>query len=49
MATLTNELGLPASLQGTAKQGKSKNKKGLTDRGPTALPKNRGTGFEGKS
>jgi hypothetical protein len=39
---------LPVSLQGVAKQGKSKrNSKALANRGPTALPKNRGTGFEG--
>lgn len=39
---------LPASLQGVAKQGKAKSRsKALANRGPGALPKNRGTGFEG--
>ncbi|KAH7182530.1 Argonaute complex, subunit Arb1 [Fusarium flagelliforme] len=38
---------LPASLQGVAKQGKSRSgNKPLSHRGPGALPKNRGTGFE---
>jgi hypothetical protein len=39
---------LPASLQGVAKQGKSRSgNRPLSHRGPGALPKNRGTGFEG--
>lgn len=39
---------LPASLQGIAKPGKGrKGRKTLLNRGPTALPKNRGNGFEG--
>ncbi|OBS20754.1 hypothetical protein FPOA_07094 [Fusarium poae] len=37
---------LPASLQGIAKQGRARKSKALVHRGPTALPKNRGTGFE---
>ncbi|CEI68351.1 hypothetical protein FVEN_g5481 [Fusarium venenatum] len=37
---------LPASLQGVAKQGKLRKSKALVHRGPTALPKDRGTGFE---
>lgn len=38
---------LPASLQGLAKPGSRRKPKALVHRGPTALPKNRGTGFEG--
>ncbi|CAF3515725.1 unnamed protein product [Fusarium graminearum] len=37
---------LPASLQGLAKPGSRRKPKALVHRGPTALPKNRGTGFE---
>ncbi|KAM0350305.1 hypothetical protein HYE67_003204 [Fusarium culmorum] len=37
---------LPASLQGLAKPGSRRKPKTLAHRGPTALPKNRGTGFE---
>ncbi|KAM5345195.1 hypothetical protein ACJ41O_011057 [Fusarium nematophilum] len=40
--------GLPASLQGIAKPGRGRKRKTLVNRGPTALPKNRGNGFEGK-
>ncbi|KAF5021697.1 hypothetical protein F66182_6254 [Fusarium sp. NRRL 66182] len=38
---------LPASLEGVAKTGKGRRRpKTLAHRGPTALPKNRGSGFE---
>lgn len=42
---------LPASLSGVAKTLKKKRrgKKTLVSRGETALPKNRGSGFEGSS
>lgn len=36
-------------LQKATVEGKKKKSKSLAARGPTALPKNRGTGFEGLS
>ena len=39
-------LALPESLQGIAKKSRKRKPKTLSNRGPTALPKNRGSGFE---
>ncbi|KAI1020201.1 hypothetical protein LB503_006252 [Fusarium chuoi] len=39
-------LALPESLQGIAKKSRKRKGKTLINRGPTALPKNRGSGFE---
>ena len=42
---IEEHLALPESLQGIAKKSRKRKNKNL-NRGPTALPKNRGSGFE---